>query len=121
MEKRKMSKETLCWTCQNFSKCSWSEGVPINGWKAKPTKVKNKNENGILTHIDSFLVEKCPEYEKDKMYKTTMKYIQKKYPIGIEINSRTIRSPKTLKKLYDKYKIKIQIYDYCIYIEEHKE
>ena len=62
----KSKKETLCWTCQNAcGNCSWSSNlVPVDGWKARNTKVKSHP-----TYYNSFFVEECPEYSKDKVRK----------------------------------------------------
>ena len=66
-----MEKETLCWGCQNYSKCSWAKGVPVENWEAIPTIIENATDNGI-NKIDSFLVLNCPQYEADKLQKTSL-------------------------------------------------
>lgn len=52
--------ETLCWGCQNYARCSWADGVPVEGWDATPTKIYHSD--GI---IDSFFVHKCPLFKAD--------------------------------------------------------
>ena len=60
-------KETLCWECQNYSRCSWSRGKPVKGWKATPTVIVNRNNYGDKAHVThSFLVEACPHFKPDK-------------------------------------------------------
>ena len=56
---------TLCWNCEKATGgCSWSRDfTPVEGWKAKPTKIK---EDGGKTIIDSFIVKKCPEFVADE-------------------------------------------------------
>lgn len=58
-------KTTICWTCQNATGgCSWSRCLkPVEGWKAK--KMKIKGNFYTREKVDSFIVEKCPEYIKD--------------------------------------------------------
>jgi len=55
-------KETICWDCKNYSRCSWSRGKPVKGWKATPTEFIDKlgNEKRI---VRSFLVEDCPHFK----------------------------------------------------------
>lgn len=53
--------KTLCWSCSNCGKCSWANGVPVEGWTAKETKLKEANN--VFTH--SYLVSKCPGFEYD--------------------------------------------------------
>lgn len=60
-----MEKETICWNCRNYSRCSWSRGKPVKGWKATPTKVENVID-GYLHVVNSFLVEDCPHFKPDK-------------------------------------------------------
>ena len=52
---------SLCWKCSNM-KCSWiSDLIPVPGWKATPTKIKQR---GKFTYsIDSYHVEECPEFK----------------------------------------------------------
>lgn len=73
-----MKKETLCWGCQNYAKCSWAKGVPVEGWDATPTtfidKYGNAADNGII-EVHSYIVNKCPQYIPDTIRKTTIKEI----------------------------------------------
>ena len=59
-------KETLCWKCANYSRCSWCDGIPVKGWKATPTVVHDSDKD-----YNSFLVEDCPLFEADKKEETT--------------------------------------------------
>lgn len=65
---------TLCWTCVNSDKgddstCPWArEFKPVDGWSAKPTEVyvaRSEDSGGRGKHDNSFLVEKCPLFERD--------------------------------------------------------
>ena len=67
-------KETICWDCQNYSRCSWARGIPVKGWKATPTKIKNVTD-GRLRVVDSFLVEACPHFKADKKRRVLVKDI----------------------------------------------
>lgn len=62
-------RETICWTCKNYAKCSWSRGVPVEGWDATPTICDILIRNGEPErYIESFCVHSCPCYEdEDKM------------------------------------------------------
>lgn len=53
----------MCWDCKNACcGCCWSQDFkPVPGWKATPTKIKQKE--GIF--IDSYIVHDCPQFEKD--------------------------------------------------------
>ena len=65
-------KETICWGCQNFAKCSWSRGVPVENWDATPTKIVNRYNDGTKQTINSYCVHSCPQYLADKpKYKLT--------------------------------------------------
>ena len=58
----------LCWDCKNAcgNGCCWfQDGVPIKGWKAKATQIKSSGENGKPRMIDSFCIQKCPQYIQD--------------------------------------------------------
>lgn len=72
-------KETLCWTCENAcGGCSWSKKFePVEGWKAKKTKINFRRD---YTHLrrdgkrtvrkhaivtESFLVLRCPMYKAE--------------------------------------------------------
>ena len=52
-----------CWSCQNAcGGCSWSsEFKPVEGWKAKRTKVKCEDGR----YSDSYKILFCPEYIPD--------------------------------------------------------
>lgn len=59
--------DTKCWGCKKATGfCSWSEKfIPIEGWKATPTKVKISNRwNGEVLFTDSFIVHECPLFER---------------------------------------------------------
>lgn len=69
-------KETICWDCQNYSRCSWSRGTPVKGWKATPTKYKDVYGGGNdAIIVRSFLVEECPHFKADRKQRTTIKEI----------------------------------------------
>lgn len=61
-----MKKETLCWGCQNFAKCSWARGVPVEGWDATPTKIVHCSK-GEKVITESYIVNSCPQYKADKI------------------------------------------------------
>ena len=50
---------SICWDCAKaIGGCSWSKNLtPVEGWHAKPTRKQDMYE--------SFLVTKCPEFERD--------------------------------------------------------
>ena len=54
-----IKKSSICLDCKkSVGLCSWSHSfVPVEGWKAKGVKTKSIGE--------SYLVEKCPEFESD--------------------------------------------------------
>lgn len=61
-----IKKSTLCWDCKNYN-CSWiTRGKPVEGWKAKKTRVIAKETKGGAGALNSFVVSKCPEYKKNK-------------------------------------------------------
>lgn len=66
----KQEKETLCWGCENYSRCSWADGIPVKGWKATPTEYIDK-WGGVVRVVHSFLVEDCPQFVADKKRLTT--------------------------------------------------
>ena len=54
---------TLCWDCANATSfdCPWVDrGEPVPGWWAKPTKLARK-----LGALESYLVLRCPMFERD--------------------------------------------------------
>lgn len=58
---------TICWKCKNsyYGKCSWhTDFTPVKDWVAEPTKIKNYKE-----YINSYLVLKCPNFEKEDRVK----------------------------------------------------
>jgi hypothetical protein len=61
----KKEHETLCWRCQKAGgKCSWSKSfIPIEGWKAIPTKLKINDRSRRDGETDSFDIYECPEFE----------------------------------------------------------
>lgn len=54
-------KETLCWGCSNYARCSWADGIPVKGWTATPTIVHDQYGD-----YGSYKVEKCPQFAADK-------------------------------------------------------
>lgn len=109
-----MEKETLCWGCQNYSKCSWSRGIPVENWEATPTtfidKYGNAEDDGTI-EVHSFVVHKCPQYIPDTIQKTTINEIAK----IVGVNKRTLyrhfqdteKSKEILKRLREKgYKLR---------------
>lgn len=63
LSKRKRRKhETLCWDCQNATKCSWKDNIPVKGWKAKP-HIVNDEEGKIRT----YRVIECPNFLEDEI------------------------------------------------------
>lgn len=61
-----MRKETLCWECQNYSKCSWYNGKPVEGWEATPTKMRYVMRGKLYT-VRSYCVHKCPLFVEDRL------------------------------------------------------
>lgn len=60
----KTAKVTICWDCKNATGgCSWSKDfTPVDGWKAKPTKIKAVTRNTKMHN--SYIVLSCPQYAK---------------------------------------------------------
>lgn len=54
------TEDTLCWGCQNCTRCSWADGIPVKGWEATPTIVRD-----IGGDFSSYLVTKCPLFKAD--------------------------------------------------------
>lgn len=54
------TKETLCWSCKNCTRCSWADGIPVKGWTATPTVVHDHDGD-----YNSYLVTKCPYFKED--------------------------------------------------------
>lgn len=74
MARETMEKATICWGCQNFSKCSWSRGVPVENWEATPTEIINRN--GKFVEIEtSYCVHSCPQFKADTKQGATVRQI----------------------------------------------
>lgn len=52
--------ETICWKCRNCTRCSWADGIPVKGWEATPTVVRDSDGD-----YNSYFVHKCPQFEPD--------------------------------------------------------
>ena len=67
-------KRTLCWSCQRAvrkevegKRCPWSHDFkPVPGWDAEPTKKYAEANKGEARYVDSYHVNACPLYLKDK-------------------------------------------------------
>lgn len=59
-------KETLCFSCQNCTRCSWADGIPVKGWEATPTIVHDCDGD-----FGSYNVTKCPIYKEDEKKEVT--------------------------------------------------
>lgn len=89
-------KNTLCWECRNFSKCSWSKGKPVEGWVAKPTTIKNGN----YPDIETFLVLECPKFIPEKFSSYSYKEIGEIIGKGREYVATLLsKNPYELEKL----------------------
>lgn len=60
--------ETLCWRCQNCTRCSWADGIPVKGWEATPTIVRDCEGD-----FSSYIVTKCPLFKEDTKKEVTIK------------------------------------------------
>ena len=60
-------KNSLCWDCANFSKCTWSRGKAVDGWIAKKVMVKDSHFGDFKTYF----VQECPHYEEDRIVKVS--------------------------------------------------
>lgn len=60
------SKDTICWVCKNATgNCSWSRSLkPVEGWKAKKTKILIRRVIGKVEYEDSYIVKTCPQYQE---------------------------------------------------------
>lgn len=59
--KERRNRQTICWECSRLD-CPWmQDSIPVKGWIAEPSVIKNKNGD-----IKSFCVMQCPMYEKRK-------------------------------------------------------
>lgn len=63
-------KQTICWGCQNYSKCSWAIGIPVKGWDATPTQKSD---------YKSYCVHSCPQYLAEKKTKGKCYRIRENY------------------------------------------
>lgn len=75
MGNKKQPLHSICQECFNFG-CSWHESFkPVKGWKATPTLVYNRRNNGKTIYnapMHSFKVIACPLY-KDRDTRTRVK------------------------------------------------
>lgn len=62
IKRKRREHETLCWDCQNATKCSWKDGIPVKGWNAEPRMVNDKE--GI---IRTYRVIDCPKFLEDEI------------------------------------------------------
>lgn len=106
-----MKKETLCWRCQNFSKCSWSRGVPVENWDADPTIVQDYSD-GVLEEIHSYCVNSCPQFKSDIAgVQTTIEEMAKILGISARTLFRELkRSEARVKKALEAKGYKLTIY-----------
>ena len=106
-----MKKETLCWRCQNFSKCSWSRGVPVKDWDAEPTIVQNYS-NGLLEEVHSYCVNSCPQFKSDIEGKeVTVEEIGAILGLGRSQTFRLLKQSETkVKKALEEKGYKLTIY-----------
>ena len=67
-----MSNNQLCWDCEKaYGQCSWLKNFkPVKGWVAKPNKIKTCTKDGGFYYIESYLIEKCPLFKKEKIIYT---------------------------------------------------
>ena len=60
------TEQTLFWDCAKAcGGCSWSRATeyqPVEGWKAKPARVKVQRGELTMTYI----VQECPEFVPDR-------------------------------------------------------
>ena len=88
-----MPNSTICWSCKNAcGKCSWSSNfTPIDGWVAKPTKIKT--DYATDGSIISYIVLDCPQYNKDiDEPLTRTEFVMKKYGISERAYYRWVRN-----------------------------
>lgn len=107
----KKQNETICWDCQNCTKCTWSRGVPVCGWEATPTKIAFGDKV-----IDSYCVLKCPFFKKTNTNRVTLNYLAKITGIPIRSICRYIYNDNAekleeLKKILKKKKYYLVIDD----------
>lgn len=94
-------KETLCWKCANYSRCSWSDGIPVKGWKATPTVIHDQDKE-----YESFFVEYCPLFKKDKKEETTTEGIAEVLGCTKWVVTRALRAHGSTVKLCNRLKEK---------------
>lgn len=99
-------KETICWACKNYAKCSWKDGIPVKGWKATPTIIANREVGGETVEIPSFRVEQCPQFKQDR-YRVSVERLAKICGIGIKTLYR--RSYKQIEELLKQKGYKLYI------------
>lgn len=106
-----MKKETLCWRCQNFSKCSWSRGVPVENWDAEPTVVQDWSD-GVLEEIHSYCVNSCPQFKSDIAgTQTNIVEMAKILDVSVRTLFRELaRSEARVKKAFEAKGYKLTIY-----------
>ena len=106
--------ETICWSCENCTRCSWSKGVPVEGWEATPTKIINNTINGEPLITNSFCVHKCPHFKDDKLQKVSIKKLGSIINRGAKSIYRLLEKKNgcaELKKLALERGYKLYIYD----------
>lgn len=66
-QERQQKPKQLCFTCQKaVCGCSWSRNfIPVDGWTATPTKIKQGGNTVKKTICESYLITACPEYVED--------------------------------------------------------
>ena len=59
---------TICDTCANGpNECSWMrDGIPVEGWEAKPTRYLSSTCRKYKYYMDSFEILTCPKYVAEK-------------------------------------------------------
>ena len=101
-----MEKETICWGCQNYAKCSWSKGIPVENWDATPTEIIDVYGTERAPRVvKSFCVHSCPQYLADRKQEVSVEDISKIIKISPRTFFRWIKSKKS------KYKIKQKLKD----------
>lgn len=57
----KHQRQTLCWKCKRLD-CSWMRNlIPVPGWTAEPSQIKNQNSN--VRSLKSYFVKACPLFK----------------------------------------------------------
>ena len=101
-----MEKETICWGCQNFSKCSWSRGIPVENWEAIPTKFKDTYSHSDTIEQRSYCVLKCPQFKADKLQPTTIAELGKITKVSTRTMFRWLNSAEGSKRMLKRLKKK---------------